>query len=269
EDLREVYYASAGLDGRDGTTFDIEANRDRGAPERPRVGLAKQAFSEGVEPAVSKRLLDVADRLKSLGCSVEEVDLPYFDKCLPAYYLIAMSEASTNLARFDGVRYGVHPTFQNGWEEEYPLVRSLFGQEVKRRILMGAFALSAGFYDMYYDAAARFRTLLIQAYDRVFGKFDALLLPTAATPAFRLGERMLDPLTMYLTDVFTVPANLVGAPALSVPCGTTAYQGCTLPLAVQFMAQRKGEPTLFRLAKMLEDAKVAECVSVDPWGRPV
>jgi len=216
-----------------------------------RVGVIDGTFGEGVETDVQASIRASIDRLSALGARVEEVALPNADHALSAYYLIAPSEASSNLARYDGVRYG--------FRAEGPHADSIammsatrgqgFGPEVKRRIMLGTYALSAGYYDAYYGQAQKVRTLIIRDYERAFADFDVLVSPTSPTTAFRIGERADDPLAMYLSDVFTIPANLSGVPAISVPCGLDSRG---LPIGLQFTAPALGEPGLFRAARALE-----------------
>ena len=208
-------------------------------------------FGDGVQPGVQDAVRASVDRLAALGAKVDDVALPTADYALSAYYLIAPSEASSNLARYDGVRYG--------FRAEGPHADSIammsatrgqgFGPEVKRRIMLGTYALSAGYYDAYYGQAQKVRTLIIRDYERAFADFDVLVSPTSPTTAFRIGERADDPLAMYLSDVFTIPANLAGVPAISVPCGLDSGG---LPVGLQFTAPALGEPVLFRAARALE-----------------
>jgi aspartyl-tRNA(Asn)/glutamyl-tRNA(Gln) amidotransferase subunit A len=190
------------------------------------------------------------DRLAALGASVGEATLPHADYTLSAYYLIAPSEASSNLARYDGVRYGYRA------EEAVDTVDMMsrtrgegFGPEVKRRIMLGTYALSAGYYEAYYGQAQKVRTLIIRDYEKAFADFDVLVSPTSPTTAFRIGEKVDDPMAMYLNDIFTIPANLAGVPAISVPCG---LDGAGLPVGLQLTAPILGEQVLFRAAHALE-----------------
>jgi len=208
----------------------------------------------------------VQKNLKNEGSTIEEVSIEHLKHCLAAYYIIAMSEASSNLARFDGIRYGEHPRFEEDWNTEYSKIRGLFGTEVKRRILLGAYSLSSGYFDMYYDKAARFRTLIRGEFEQAFRKFDFLLSPTSPTPAFRLGEKVDNPVTMYLSDVDTVPVNLAGIPAISIPSGFSQSDGTRLPVGVQIMAAYGKDDKLLAAASFLEKTGVAKAVVVDPWG---
>jgi aspartyl-tRNA(Asn)/glutamyl-tRNA(Gln) amidotransferase subunit A len=202
------------------------------------------------EPAVRERVDAALAALADLGCTVEEVPLPHLRYGTAAYVLAAAAEASANLARYDGVRYGRRAAAPGTLRELYARSRSEgFGPEVKRRILIGTFALSAGYHEAYYGRAQKARALLAADYARAFARVDVLVGPVAPTPAFRLGERLDDPLAMYRTDDFTVPASLAGLPAISVPCGATA-EG--LPVGVQIEAPRLEEARLLRVAAALE-----------------
>ena len=214
-----------------------------------RVGVVKEAFGEGVEPGVRASVQRAIDRLEDLGASVAEVSLPHAEYALSAYYLIAPSEASSNLARYDGVRYGLRIDGEDSIEMMTKTRGAGFGPEVKRRIMLGTYALSAGYYDAYYGQAQKVRTLIIRDYEQAFASFDVLVSPTSPTTAFKIGERADDPLAMYLSDVFTIPANLAGTPAISIPSG---LDEAGLPVGLQLTAPVLGEPTLFRVAHALE-----------------
>ncbi len=220
-----------------------------GAPvDGIRVGVLKE-ISDGIAPDVRGRVMHAADALASLGARVDEVSIPELGYALPAYYLIAPAEASSNLARYDGIRYGLRV----GDEDVVSMMSATraagFGSEVKRRIMLGTYALSAGYYDAYYGQAQRVRTVLIEAFSRAYKDFDVLIGATAPTTAFGLGEKVDDPLTMYLSDVCTIPSNLAGHPAISVPYGT-GDDG--LPVGVQVLAPALGEPIMFSVASAIE-----------------
>jgi aspartyl-tRNA(Asn)/glutamyl-tRNA(Gln) amidotransferase subunit A len=220
-----------------------------GDVRRLRVGVITEAFGEGVQPAVAVGVRAAVDRLADLGASVGEVSLPHTDYALSAYYLIAPSEASSNLARYDGVRYGLRVPGRDSVEMMARTRGAGFGPEVKRRIMLGTYALSAGYYEAYYGQAQKVRTLIIRDYDAAFERYDVLVSPTSPTTAFRLGEKVDDPLAMYLSDVFTIPANLAGVPAISVPVGLDE-QG--LPIGLQLTAPVLREDLLLRVADALE-----------------
>jgi aspartyl-tRNA(Asn)/glutamyl-tRNA(Gln) amidotransferase subunit A len=209
-----------------------------------------EGYGEGVHPDVAASIRAAVERLSALGADVGEVSLPHTDYALSAYYLIAPSEASSNLARYDGVRFGYRG--EGGTDVEDMMSRTRgggFGPEVKRRIMLGTYSLSAGYYDAYYGQAQKVRTLIIQDYDAAFRNYDVLVSPTSPTTAFKIGERADDPMAMYLSDVFTIPANLAGVPAISIPSG---FDAAGLPIGLQFTAPVLGESTLFRAAHALE-----------------
>ncbi|HWS30869.1 MAG TPA: Asp-tRNA(Asn)/Glu-tRNA(Gln) amidotransferase subunit GatA [Clostridia bacterium] len=216
-----------------------------------RLALPKELFGVGVGKTVRKSVLAAANRFEDLGAHVEEISLPELSCALPAYYILSSAEASSNLGRFDGVRYGRRAKNCETLEELYLRSRSEgFGAEVKRRILLGTFALSAGYYDAYYKRSLQVRTLLSAAFDRVFAEFDAVLTPTAPTCAYLIGEKTSDPVSMYLGDICTVPVNIAGLPALSMPCGKA--EG--LPVGMQLIGKAFGEKTLLALGAAYERA---------------
>ncbi|HET9671910.1 MAG TPA: Asp-tRNA(Asn)/Glu-tRNA(Gln) amidotransferase subunit GatA [Actinomycetota bacterium] len=245
--------AMAGKDPRDATSLDAAvpdhlAGLD-GSVRGLRVGVIAEAFGEGVEPDVRDAVRASIDRLSDLGARVGDATLPHADTTLSAYYLIAPSEASSNLARYDGVRYGYRAEGGDSVEMMTRTRGEGFGPEVKRRIMLGTYALSAGYYEAYYGQAQKVRTLIIRDYERAFEDFDLLVSPTSPTTAFRIGEKVDDPMAMYLNDIFTIPANLAGVPAISVPCGLDA---AGLPIGLQLTAPVLQEATLLRAADALE-----------------
>ena len=223
--------------------------------EGMRIGVVGE-LSEGVSPDVARRTAEAADALANGGAEVEEVSVPAAKFGLSAYYLIAPAEASSNLARYDGVRYGMRAEAANAVDMNIATRTAGFGEEVKRRIMLGTFALSAGYYDAYYGKALKVRTLIIRDFDRAYERFDALISPTSPTVAFEIGARTQDPLEMYLSDVCTVPSSLAGHPAMSVPFGTgsagNAGGGDNLPVGVQVMAPALGEEVMFQVGAFLE-----------------
>jgi aspartyl-tRNA(Asn)/glutamyl-tRNA(Gln) amidotransferase subunit A len=246
----------SGPDGADSTSLPGEppsasANLGVGV-DGLRVGvIAELAGAEGVAPDVARRLRQAADALSSAGAKVEEISVPAVRYGLSAYYLIAPAEASSNLARFDGVRYGLRERGSD-MTETYMATRAAgFGPEVKRRIMLGTYALSAGYYEAYYGKAQKVRTLIIRDFEDAYRSCDVLLSPTSPTTAFALGAKTADPLTMYLSDVCTIPTNLAGHPAISVPFGT-GDDG--LPVGVQVLAPALGETVMFQVAAALEGA---------------
>jgi aspartyl-tRNA(Asn)/glutamyl-tRNA(Gln) amidotransferase subunit A len=245
----------AGKDPMDATSLD-QPRRDytEGLEEGVaglRVGVVKEAFGEGVEPGVKASVQRAIDRLSELGATVSEASLPHADYALSAYYLIAPSEASSNLARYDGVRYGLRVDGADSVEMMTRTRGAGFGAEVKRRIMLGTYALSAGYYEAYYGQAQKVRTLIIRDYEAAFGGVDVLISPTSPTTAFPIGAKVDDPLAMYLNDVFTIPANLSGMPAISIPSG---LDEAGLPVGVQLTGPVLSEPTVLRVANALEGA---------------
>jgi aspartyl-tRNA(Asn)/glutamyl-tRNA(Gln) amidotransferase subunit A len=216
-----------------------------------RIGVIKESFAEGVEPGVTDAFGASIERLEALGATCEEVSLPNADYAFSAYYLLAPAECSSNLARYDGVRYG-HRTKEPVDDVVQMMMKTRgegFGDEVKRRIILGTYSLSAGYYDAYYGQAQKVRTLVIQDYNRAFERFDVLLSPTSPTTAFRIGERTDDPIKMYLSDIFTIPADLAGVPSISIPCGLDEDG---LPVGLQFTGPLLGERAILRAAHAFE-----------------
>ncbi len=215
-----------------------------------RLALPKEFFGEGLDPEVRGAVLQAVDLLQKQGALVREVSLPHTAYSIPTYYMIATAEASSNLARFDGVRYGLRVGEEDRVQEMYALTRAKgFGAEVKRRIMLGTYALSAGYYDAYYLKALKVRTLIRRDFEAAFEEADLVVTPTAPTTAFRLGEKAGDPLQMYLSDVYTIAANLAGLPALSLPCG---FDSQGLPIGVQLIGQDFQEQRLLNAAHALE-----------------
>jgi aspartyl-tRNA(Asn)/glutamyl-tRNA(Gln) amidotransferase subunit A len=216
-----------------------------------RIGVVAEFQGPGVQPGVRARVEEAYQRLEKLGASLEELSLPSFEHGISAYYLIAPAEASSNLARYDGVRYGLRSASGDDVIAMTSRTRDEgFGAEVKRRIMLGTYALSAGYYEAYYGKAQKVRTLIIEDLRRAHEAVDLIVCPTSPTTAFAIGERTSDPLAMYLSDVFTVPVNLAGVPAISVPCGLSPDDG--LPVGLQMIARSLDEPTMFRAAYAFE-----------------
>jgi aspartyl-tRNA(Asn)/glutamyl-tRNA(Gln) amidotransferase subunit A len=215
-----------------------------------RLALPREYFSEALNPEIAAAIRNAAHRLETLGARVDEVSMPELSYALPAYYVISSAEASSNLSRFDGVKYGFRAEGAKDLESLYKQSRTQgFGPEVKRRILLGSFVLSAGYYDAYYKKALQVRTRIKEAFDRVFADYDAVLGPVAPTTAYPLGEKTQNPLEMYLGDVYTVPVNIAGLPALSLPCGQDS-QG--LPIGMQLIGKPYAEPQLYRIGYAFE-----------------
>ncbi|WIA11840.1 hypothetical protein OEZ85_011927 [Tetradesmus obliquus] len=267
EDAARLLNVMAGPDSSD-ATCSKEAVPDFTAQLQPvdavadkclaglRVGLISQTIGEGVAPGVMAAVNGALQHLQQLGAEVEEVSLPTFDLGLPAYYVLALSEASSNLSRYDGVRYGQRASDDAAARDlrhMYANTRGAgLGPEVKRRILMGSYALSAGYYDAYYKRAQQVRTLVQQELQAALQQYDVLLCPTAPTPAYKIGEKNCDPLAMYKGDLMTININLAGLPAVTVPCGFTEEAGVQLPVGVQFVGRMFEEASLLRVAHVYE-----------------
>jgi aspartyl-tRNA(Asn)/glutamyl-tRNA(Gln) amidotransferase subunit A len=246
----------AGRDPMDSTSADVPMPDYVAELDKPvrglKIGVAKEYFGEGLDDEVRQAVESAIDKLKSLGCEIVPVSLPHTRYAIPTYYLIATAEASANLARYDGVRYGRRANGVKTLPEMYRRSRDEgFGAEVKRRIMLGTYALSAGYYDAYYLKAQKVRTLLAQDFKEAFRTVDAIVTPTAPTAAFRLGEKSNDPLAMYLADIYTVTADLVGIPGISVPCGVTKEK---LPIGLQILGKHFDESTILRVAHGYEQA---------------
>ena len=250
-----VLNAIAGYDPSDSTSIRYEVPDYTKALTEDirgiRIGVPTEYFVEGIEPGVEEAMGKAVEVFEELGATLIETSLPLTPYALAVYYIIAPSEASANLARYDGVKYGYSAKdAENVWEALEKTRQEGFGAEVKRRIMLGTYALSAGYYEAYYLKAQKVRTLIRREFDEAFGKFDALITPTSPSVAFALGEKTADPLQMYLSDVCTIPANIAGIPGMSVPAGMVDG----LPVGLQIMAPSLGEETLFRLAYAYEQA---------------
>ena len=251
-----VMNAIAGKDFRDATSLDrtwgdFSGELNKGV-KGLKIALPKQYFGEGISPEVKGAVLEAAKRYEALGAFVEEADLPALEYALPAYYVISSAEASSNLARFDGVKYGFRAEDYEDIDQLYLATRTQgFGKEVKRRIMLGSFVLSAGYYDAYYKKALQVRTLIQREFDRVLESCDLILAPVAPTTAYKIGEKTSDPLQMYLGDVCTVPVNIAGLPALSLPCGEDRDG---LPVGMQLIGKAYSEALLYRAGYAFEQA---------------
>jgi aspartyl-tRNA(Asn)/glutamyl-tRNA(Gln) amidotransferase subunit A len=243
-----------GKDWRDSTSADIPVPDftrvlDGGA-QGLHIGIPREYFIGGLDPEVDGAVRAAVKVLEGVGATIEEVSLPHTEYGVAAYYILAPSEASSNLARYDGIKYGYRTPQWLNLRDMYMRTRDEgFGAEVKRRIMLGTYALSAGYYEAYYKKAQQVRTLILRDFQEAFERVDVLVAPTAPTPAFKIGEKTSDPLQMYLSDVFTVPVNLAGIPGISVPCGFTS---AGLPIGLQIIGQPFDEETLLRLAYAFE-----------------
>ena len=249
EDSEIVMEIISGKDKKDMTTLDDFFKIETEPPKNKKIAIIKDFMTDAVDPEVLKITNDYIDRLKQAGHEIEEVSMPILKYALAIYYVLIPAEVSSNLARYDGIRYGFRAE-SNSLDELYGKSRDQgFMPENKRRILIGSFVLSSGFFDAYYLKAQKARTLLKQAFDDVLGKYDALIGPVSPTPAFKIGENTDDPIKMYLADIMTVPASLVGLPAMSVPAGKTSSG---LPVNVQLIGKAKDDAKLMALAKSVE-----------------
>lgn len=216
-----------------------------------KIAVPKEYLGEGVEPGVKERIMEALKVLEGLGATWEEVSLPHSRYALATYYLLSSSEASANLSRFDGVRYGLRSDNSDNLIEMYKQSRSEgFGEEVKRRIMLGTFALSSGYYDAYYKKAQKVRTLIKEDFTNIFEKYDVIIGPTTPSASFKCGSMTKDPLTMYMNDILTIPVNLAGVPAISVPCGFSDG----LPIGLQIIGKHFDESTIYRVAHAFEQA---------------
>ncbi len=257
-DMATLFDVVAGYDPRDSTSVDKEVNYSSALMNDVRglkIGVPEEYFGEGTDEKVEKAVRDAIHTLEDLGANWKKVAMPHTKYALSAYYIIAMSEASSNLARFDGMRYGLR-TEDKDWHTTFSQVRAAgFGDEVKRRILLGTYALSAGYHDRYYLKALKVRTLIKQDFERVFKDVDVLITPTMPYPAFKLGEKIDDPLSCYLADVDTVPINLAGVPSISVPCGFSDG----LPIGMQIIGKHFDEVAILRSAYTFEENTNFHC----------
>ena len=246
----------AGHDPRDSTSADIPVPDFTKALVKDvngmRIGIPKEYFIEGMDPEVDKAVREAVRTLEGLGARVSEVSLPHTGHAVATYYILATSEASSNLARYDGVKYGFRAQGAKDLLDMYKKSRSQgFGPEVKRRIMLGTYALSAGYYDAYYKKGQQVRTLIKRDFDDAFRSVDVIATPTAPTPAFRIGEKSSDPLQMYLSDIFTISVNLAGIPGMSLPCG---FAKGGLPIGLQLLGRHFDEESIFRAASAYEQA---------------
>jgi aspartyl-tRNA(Asn)/glutamyl-tRNA(Gln) amidotransferase subunit A len=256
KDAAIVLRTIAGRDPMDSTSADVPVPDYVAELEKPvrglKLGVAKEYLGEGLDKEVRSAIEAAIQKLAKQGCEVVEVSLPHTRYAIPAYYIVATAEASSNLARFDGVRYGYRAKDARTLSEMYRRSRDQgFGAEVKRRIMLGTYALSAGYYDAYYLKAQRVRTLLTRDFEEAFKQVDAIVAPVSPTAAFKLGEKVEDPLAMYLADIYTVTADLAGIPGISVPCGETREK---LPIGLQILGRHFDESTILRVAQASEKA---------------
>jgi aspartyl-tRNA(Asn)/glutamyl-tRNA(Gln) amidotransferase subunit A len=251
QDVAAVFSVMAGRDPLDATSAEVplpEIGFDETNGSAPlkglRIGVPKEYFIAGIQPAVEEKVRAAIESMQSLGAEILEISLPHTEYALPVYYIIAPAEASANLARFDGIRYGPRVEGESMWDIFYKTRGQKFGPEVERRIMLGTYALSAGYYEAYYGQAQKVRTLIKRDFEQAFEQVDAIACPVAPTTAFPIGAHGDDPLAMYLEDIFTLPANLAGVPGLSFPVG---FDADGLPVGMQLMGRHFDEATLFRM----------------------
>ncbi|HBM45409.1 MAG: Glutamyl-tRNA(Gln) amidotransferase subunit A [Candidatus Nomurabacteria bacterium GW2011_GWF2_35_66] len=253
EDAEAIFDVIRGIDSMDSTTREYPNNSDRSFSKK--IGVPRKFLEEGLTKEVEENFNKTIENLKSLGYEIVDVDLPNIGYSLPAYYVVMPAEVSANLARFDGVRYGSHKDGANLLEDYIKTRGDGFGPEVRRRIILGTYVLSSGYYDAYYKKAEEVRGLIKNDFAKIFNGADAvsaIITPTTPSPAFKIGEKTGDPLKMYLEDIFTVPANIAGVPAISVPSGFAEKEGKNLPLGVQLTAPHFREDILFSMGKDIE-----------------
>ncbi len=260
KDAKIVFEVIRGKDPLDSTSVESNVQNLKSNIQNLRIGIPKECFSEGIDRKVEKVVKEAIDKFVKLGASVEEVSLPHLPYSLASYYIIMPSEASANLARYDGIRFGftkTNPKFQNPSNKTQNLIDGYFktrgegfGEEVRRRIMLGTYALSAGYYEAYYLKAQKVRALIKEDFNKVFSKIDILLMPTSPTLPFKLGEKTKDPLSMYLSDIYTVSINLAGLPGLSIPCGKIN----NLPVGLQIIGKPFSEELLFQVGQIFEQS---------------
>ena len=268
-DSAVVLNAIAGYDKMDSTSADEKADdytKSLGESVKGlKIGIPKEYIGEGIQKEVKDAIMNAAKVYESMGAEIFEFSLPMTKYALPAYYIMSSAEASSNLARFDGVKYGYRAENYTDLTDMYLKTRSEgFGSEVKRRIMLGTYALSAGYYDAYYKKAQQARTLIRNSFAEAFDKFDVILTPTAPTTAFEIGKNITDPITMYLNDICTVSVNIAGLPAISIPCG---YDETNMPIGLQLIAKPFAENTLFKTAYAFEQNTDFAHKSLDKEGK--
>jgi aspartyl-tRNA(Asn)/glutamyl-tRNA(Gln) amidotransferase subunit A len=256
EDCAILMNAISGYDPYDSTSVNVEVPDYKQSLKKNvkgiRIGIPEEYFVEGMDPEVEKSVKEAIDSFRKWGAEIQKISLPHTEYAVAIYYIIATAEASSNLARYDGVKYGLRSKGYRDLMEMYTQTRAKgFGKEVKRRIILGTYVLSAGYYEAYYRKASQVRTLMRRDFEEAFQKVDVIVAPTAPTPAFRIGEKTEDPLQMYLSDIHTIPVNLAGIPAISIPCGFS-HEG--LPIGLQIIGKHFDEGMLLRVAYTFEQS---------------
>ncbi|NQU82521.1 MAG: Asp-tRNA(Asn)/Glu-tRNA(Gln) amidotransferase subunit GatA [Parcubacteria group bacterium] len=248
EDCEIVFNAIKGIDKNDSTSVELKQENSKFDIKKVKIGIPKEYFAEGIDKEVKEVVEGMIEKAEKNGAKIEEVSLPHSKYALPCYYIVATSEASANLARFDGIKYGLSVKGKDLIDEYFKTKTQGFGDEVKRRIMLGSFCLSSGYYDAYYSRAQKVRALIRQDFEKVFKKVDFLFTPVSPFPAFKLGEKMDDPLRMYLADIYTISVNLAGLPALSMPAGKVGK----LPVGLQIIGNHFTESKILQAGKFIE-----------------
>lgn len=249
-DSEILFKCISGVDKMDSTTFDEDTYKKYENKEGLTIGVPYHILEKGGMKKEAREVFDKSiEKLKSLGYKIKEIELPNIEYSLAVYYIIMPAEASSNLARFDGVKYGLHVDGDNLLEDYLKTRGEGFGKETRRRILIGTYVLSAGYHDAYYNKALAVRQVISKDFEKAFSEVDAIITPTTTGGAFKIGEKANDPLALYLEDIFTVPANIVGIPAISIPSGEILEEGVSLPLGIQLMAPHNAENILFGISK--------------------
>lgn len=249
-DAEIVYKVISGKDEKDGTTIDIDTYKEKKIKTKPIIGVPKHFLAgDGIDKDVISAFEKSLEKYRSLGYEIKEVSLPNISYALMVYYVIMPAEVSSNMARFDGMRYGLHVNGKDGIDDYFESRRAGFGREVIRRILLGTYVLSSGYYDAYYNRANAVRKMITDDFVKTFALVDIIATPTTPSSAFKIGEKTADPVAMYLEDIFTVTANLTGMPAISIPCGFSKKDGVDLPIGLQLTARHGEEQVLFDAGK--------------------
>lgn len=252
EDAKIVFEAIKGLDQNDGTTISGDTYVPKRVGKKPVVGIPRDFLNiGGIDPSIKQSFGEAETKFKSLGYEIKDIELVNNRYALPVYYILNFAEISSNMARYDGVKYGLHIGGKSGIDDYFETRRTGLGREVVRRILLGTYVLSSGYYDAYYNRANAVRKMITADFLKAFESVDVILTPTAPSPAFKIGDKNNDPVSMYLEDVFTVTANLTGLPAISVPCGFAEKDGKNLPVGIQITTRHGDEATLFEVGKSL------------------
>lgn len=247
EDAQIIYNAIKGKDENDGTTINDSTYKKE--EKKKTIGIPRAFLKEGIDKEVLKNFNESIEKLKSLGYEIKDIELPNISYSLAVYYTIMPAEVSSNMSRYDGMRFGLHKSGDNGIEDYFETRGEGLGKEVRRRILLGTYVLSSGYYDAYYNRANAVRKIITTDFEKAFEKVDIIITPTTPAPAFKIGEKISDPIAMYLEDIFTVTANLTGMPAISIPSGYSDSSKNPLPLGIQMTATHGNEEVLFEVGK--------------------